>query len=42
MLVIHAYKEEYETYEPDLRRVEELRTLPIIKSTIDDYFRGKP
>lgn len=42
ILAIHAYKDEYETYEPDLRKVEELRTLPITKTTIENYFRGKP
>jgi len=42
VLVIHAYKEGYETDEADLKGVEELRTSPIIIRTIDDYFRGKP
>lgn len=41
ILVIHAYKEEYETHEPDLRGVEELRTSPIVESIVRNHFRGK-
>jgi len=42
ILVIHAYKEGYETNEADLKGVEELRTSPIIIKIINDYFREKP
>ena len=41
ILVIHAYKEGYETDESDLKGVEELRKSPIVIRTINDYFRGK-
>ena len=42
ILVIHAKKNEWETYEADLRTVEEVRKMPIIQKAISDYFGEKP
>ena len=42
ILIRHASKKEHETDETDLKIVEEIRTSPIVKKVIDDYFKENP
>jgi len=40
VLVLHDNKKQHETDETDLRRVEEFRSHPVVRSTITEMFRG--
>jgi hypothetical protein len=42
VLVIHSVKKDHETYEPDLKHVEEIRMILAVQKVVKDFFRGKP
>jgi hypothetical protein len=41
VLVLYAEKEERETYEPDLKKVETIRTTLAVQKAVNDFFREK-
>jgi len=41
VLVLHSEKEDWETYEPDLKKVETIRSTLAVQKAVEDFFRGK-
>ena len=41
VLVVYAEKKEKDTYEPDLKHVEEIRNILDVQKAVRDFFRGK-